>query len=301
MKQFTKIADEKGTLSEGPIWDYKNNVLYWTDIIEGVLFRTTPESSSYEKLIEGKNIGGFALNETGGLVCACWDGFYFWTENDGFSLIATEHEGISLRFNDTTTDAKGRFYAGSAYIDPDNPNFQRGKLYQLNNDASIRVLEENLDLANGMGFSPDNHTFYLTDCVKREIYAYDYDLDSGLISNKRLFVKVQDSEGIPDGMTVDSNGNVWSAQWYGQCIVQYSPSGQLLQKIETPMKQTSSLIFGGKNFEDLYITTAAGSWKSPYAPAGYDYNATNIGGPVYRTNVNCSGKKEYYANINKDK
>ena len=162
-------------------------------------------------------------------------------------------------------------------------------------------MEEGVHLSNGLGFSPDNKILYYTDTVFRTIYAYDYNLKNGSISNRRVFVKVPDDEGIPDGMTVDSEGFVWSAHWYGSCIVRYDPEGKINMRLKTPAKQTSSLIFGGKDLTDIYVTTSEKSVKLHIAPEGYDFDALDIGGPVYRYNLGIKGKPEYLADISINK
>ena len=116
----------------------------------------------------------------------------------------------------------------------------------MEKDGSLAVLDEGIHLSNGLGFSPDLKTLYYTDTIPRVIYAYDYDVKKGAVSNRRVFVKVPDTEGIPDGMTVDSEGYIWSAQWYGSCIMRYDPDGKVERCIKTPAKQTTSLIFGGR-------------------------------------------------------
>lgn len=293
--QFTTIADLGGGLSEGPLWDPDTSHLWWTDIQGGCVYRYDPEDG-IETVTTGKNVGGFALDKNGGLTCACLDGLYRWNEADGFRLLARDFAGNTLRFNDVTVDARGRFLCGSAFCDPDKP-FESGKLFSVGGDGSIAILEEDLLLSNGIGFSTDSSTLYVTDSVRRLIYAYDYDLESGTVANRREFVKVGESEGIPDGLTVDSEGFVWSAQWYGACVVRYDQDGVVERRIDTPMKQTSSVMFGGKEMDELFITTAGPSWRSPWAPPGYDFDVPNIGGPVYSCRPGVQGVLEHKTDI----
>src|SRR5207247_7061215 len=137
-------------------------------------------------------------------------------------------------------------------------------------------VEEGVELANGLGFSPDNRTLYFTDSAARKIYAYDVQPETGRLSNRRIFASVTADEGLPDGLTVDAEGFVWSAQWYGSQVVRYDPDGKVERRIAMPITQVSSVAFGGENLTDLYITSAGGSWASQLAPPGYNFDAPNI-------------------------
>ena len=117
------------------------------------------------------------------------------------------------------------------------------------------------------------------------------------MKNRRVFVQVPDHEGIPDGLTVDAEGYVWSAQWYGGSIVRYDPEGKIERRINLLVRQTASLAFGGDDFTDIFVTTSAKKIKLRIAPKGYNYEADNIGGAVYRLNIGIKGKKEHRANI----
>jgi len=298
MPHFDIIANLGSELGEGPIWDTQKQQLWWTDIFGGFVYCYNPVSEKLETVIEGHQIAGFSLNEPGGLICAHLnDGLQLWTEKGGFKLIAKEFEGIELAFNDSTADANGRYYICSKYYDPDNADYRLGKLFQVGNDGSISIRDEGLHLGNGMGFSPDNRTFYLADSVARKIYAYDFDLASGVFSNKRTLITLKEQDGLPDGLTVDAAGFIWCAMWYGSCVIRFDPEGREERRLPTPMKQTSSVMFGGADLTDLYITTAGMSWRSHLAPAGYDFDASNIGGPVYRYRADIMGKVEYKADV----
>ena len=106
-----------------------------------------------------------------------------------------------------------------------------------------------------MGYSPDESIMYYTDSSVRTIYAYDYDRATGSVSNRRDFVKLPDTAGVPDGMTVDSEGYVWTAVWFDGCIVRFDPDGVEERRIALPAIQTSSVMFGGPDLTDIYVTT----------------------------------------------
>lgn len=298
MDKFEVISDYAYLCGESPMWDSVKNEFWWSDMLSGCIYKYNPREGSIRKAAEGKNVSGFTMNRGGGLVCACHQGLYLWDDKNGFRLVADTHKGDFLRSNDAIADAKGRFLFGTTFYGPENASdYPLGKLYKVEKNGSIHILEEGVHLSNGLGFSPDNRILYYTDTVLRIIYAYDYDLEKGSVSNRRIFVKVPDNEGIPDGMTVDAEGYVWSAQWYGSCIVRYDPEGKVDRYVRTPALQTSSLVFGGEDLTDIYVTSAAKSVRLHVAPAGYNFNASDFGGPVYRYNFGIKGRAEYFADI----
>lgn len=124
----------------------------------------------------------------------------------------------------------------------------------------------------------------------RTIYAYDYDAGVGVVSNRRVFVKVPGTEGLPDGLAVDAEGFVWSGQWYGSCVVRYDPAGREERRLTLPAKQVTSLAFGGDDFTEIFITSAAESGSLPIMPTGYDPTTGYFGGCLYRTNLGIPGR-----------
>jgi sugar lactone lactonase YvrE len=146
--------------------------------------------------------------------------------------------------NDCTADSRGRLYSGTTYFDA-AADYKLGYLLRVDNAGKTSILDEGFHLSNGLAFSPDDRTLYFTDSIARRIYAYDYDLATGNIRNRRVLVDVPRTEGVPDGLAVDSEGFLWSAQWYGSSIVRYDPDGKVERRIATPAKQTSCCAFGG--------------------------------------------------------
>lgn len=299
MENYTVISSAADLCGECPMWDPEKKVLLWSDMLAGILFKYDPADGSKTEIAHGKNVSGFALNGKNGLICATHQGIFLWEGVTGYRLLAESFEGEHLGCNDAIADPRGRFLFGTTYYNPESciTGYKLGKLFKVEKDGALSVLDDGLHLSNGFGFSPDNKTMYLTDTVTRLIYAYDYDAEKGAISNKRIFVKVPDTEGIPDGMTVDAAGYVWSAQWYGSRVVRYDPDGKVERVIKTPMMQTSSVMFGGDDYTDLYVTTAAKSVRLSCAPKGYDFDGDNIGGPLYRYNFGIPGRPEFISDV----
>ncbi len=191
--------------------------------------------------------------------------------------------------NDCTADPAGRLLAGSWFYHP-SKDYPLGYLVRVDTDGTAHVIDEGFHLANGLGFSPNGRTLYFTDSAVRRIYAYDYDVSTGMARNRRVFVKVPDERGLPDGLTVDAEGFVWSAEWYGSRVVRYDPDGKLERTISTPAKQASSLTFGGPDLRHIFITSASKSEAMPVMPPGYDPYTGYFGGALYVINAGISGK-----------
>jgi len=297
MNSFDIISNDKYLIGESPIWDYSNNVLLWADLLTGCIYEYDVKSGIVTMIADNINVTGFAINKTG-FIIAGGKGIYLYDRNEKLELLSDSFEGQPLKCNDSIADPKGRFLFGTIYYrDNCNGEYPLGKLYKVDHDGKIGILDEGFHHVNGLGFSSDNKTLYFTDTVLRTIYAYDYDQAVGTVKNRRVFVKVSDYDGIPDGLTVDAQGYVWSAQWYGGCIVRYDPDGRIERRIQLPVKQISSLAFGGDELTDVYVTTAGKNIKLSIAPKGYDYSSKNVGGFVYRCNLGIRGKKEFIANI----
>ncbi len=186
--------------------------------------------------------------------------------------------------------------SGTTYFDP-TIDYKLGYLVRIDKRGEVSILDEGFHLSNGLAFSPDNRTLYFTDSIARRIYAYDYDVPSGDIRNRRVLVEVPRTEGIPDGLTVDAQGFLWSAQWYGSSVVRYDPDGEIERRIATPAKQASCCAFGGPNLDDLYITSAARSEITPEIPVGYDPEIGYLGGSLYRTHAGVQGRAQSKADI----
>lgn len=295
MATIEKIAEVEAMVGEGPVWDPDGNTLMWTDIRTGRFFHYDPATNQNRQVHDGFNVGGFAFNEYGGLVACIWDGIVLWKSDDEWVRIFDEtHDGEPLRFNDVTADPGGRMFAGSL-IDGGV-----GKLYRFDPDGGVEVIEEGIGCSNGMGYSPDESIMYYTDSAVRTIYKYDYDRATGSVSNRRDFVKLPDTAGVPDGMTVDAEGFVWTAVWFDGCIIRFDPDGVEERRIALPAIQTSSVMFGGADLTDIYVTTAGTEVEpgSPLDPKDYDwetYGQSYRGGGLFRVRQDIQGKPEYKA------
>src|SRR5438874_572771 len=238
------VADDKNRCGEAPIWDTGSQRLIWADIERALVYEWSPARARKSILSRDLPVSGIALNAGETFAFAGAAGLHVWHSQGDYRTVLSEHEGEKLAFNDIIADPKGRIYAGTLFWGPNGMD-KRGKLYLINNDGSARVVDEGIELSNGLGLSPDYGTLYYADSAARKIYAYDVQIETGGLSNKRVFVKVPANEGIPDGLTVDAEGFVWCAHWYGAQVVRYDPEGKAERRIAMPVRQVSSVAFGG--------------------------------------------------------
>lgn len=252
MDEVRHVLSLQNELGEGPLWNVAEQRLYWVDILGRRVHRLHPASQVHEVFDLGAQVCALAFRQGGGRVVATQHGFAFWDEGaTSLRYIADpEAHKPTTRFNDGAVDRLGRFWAGTMG-DPFN-----NALYRLDADLSLRRMETGIDISNGIGWSPDNRTMYYTDSTPARIYAYDFDLASGEIANRRVFVDSSAESGVPDGLTVDSQGCIWSARWGGWRLDRYDPDGRLMRSVAMPVEFPTSVMFGGADLDVLYVTSA---------------------------------------------
>jgi sugar lactone lactonase YvrE len=252
MTQAELFLASKNKLGEGPLWHPEQELLYWVDIEGHSFHRFCPDSFTQETIEVGQPLGCLAFRKSGGLVLALQDGLCFWDPDGGKLEIVRnpEEDRENSRFNDGRVDSRGRFWAGTLGDD------HHSNLYRLDPDRSLHVMESGITISNGIGWNPENTRMYFTDTPTGVIYQYDFDQETGSISNPREFVRVPPEAGVPDGLTVDREGFVWSAHWDGWRISRYDPEGMVERVIYLPVQRPTSCTFGGTNLDQLFITSA---------------------------------------------
>lgn len=256
MNDVERVLTVTNQLGEGSIWHPDDGALYWIDIDERKIFRFYPSTERLESFDVETRVTALAMRASGGFITATDQGLAYWdAQTRELSFISDpEADKPSVRFNDGAVDRQGRFWAGSMNeVDFATPD---GSLYRLDPDGSIHTMEVETTVSNGIGWSPDNATMYFTDSMRQVILAYDYDSATGAISNRRPFAQVSEEGVLPDGLTVDSEGFVWSAQWGGGNVTRYDPNGAVDRVIRLPAQQITCPAFGGENLDELYITSA---------------------------------------------
>lgn len=259
MHPISPLFDVVAEHGESPVWDPAGQTLYWVDLLQGAYFSANVGSGPITRHAVGQPLGVLALREQGGLVMALRDGFALYNDTTKeltwlHGRLAAQLDGHhpEARFNDGAVDPAGRFLAGTMLFDGREAV---GQLYSLGEDRQLDLLEQALFVTNGMDWSPDGKTFFLTDTGHHVIYAYDYDVLSGTMANRREFIRFQDDE-FPDGMTVDAAGGFWVAMWGGGCIRRFDASANPLETIELPVTHPTSCCFGGNELKELFITTS---------------------------------------------
>lgn len=243
------------TLGEAPFWFADEGALYWVDIDGKRVLRMIPESGHRRTFAQDHEVGCIVPRSGGGFVAGFDSGLaYVSADLMSVELFASpESDMPATRFNDGKCDRRGRFWVASADRSEAEP---LGSLYCLNGSGHLIRALSGVVVGNGMGWSPDNGTMYFTDSGFGTIFALDYDIETGEVRNRRAFVKVDDQVGLPDGLTVDAEGFIWSAHWSGGRITRYDPDGRIDRVVDMPVPNVTSLTFGGPNLDQLFVTTA---------------------------------------------
>lgn len=243
----------KAVHGEGPVWDPVSQQLYWVDISEGNFFRGKLSDNKVETYPVGQPVGVLALMEEEKVIMGVKEGIGIYSlPEKRLQLIFTLPKSGDIRFNDGTVDPQGRFVAGTMQTNGETPV---GKLYSMDAGQKVIILKEALFIPNGMKWSRDNKTFFLTDTPKHVIYAFDYEPETGKIFNQRHYIDFEKDE-FPDGMCLDEDGGFWVALWGGSKILRFDKTGKRLDQIKLPVPYTTSCCFGGANKNMLFITTS---------------------------------------------
>jgi len=256
--RITSVIDLKPSLGEGPVWDAQTSLLWWIDSIDGRVYRHREDGADLQVWDVREKIGSMAMFADGNsLLLAQQTGLYRYDlASDARTLIHDPEPDLPAnRLNDGKVDPKGRFVFGSMDTLEEAAS---GRLYRLDPDLSLHVLDEGIICSNGPCFSPDGSILYFADTWTGDIWAYDYDQTSGNVSNRRVFVTVDTSDGgAVDGMTVDAEGFLWQAHVYGGKLNRYDPDGTLERSIDMPVLKVTCPTFGGENLDRLFVTTMA--------------------------------------------
>lgn len=242
-------------LGEGPVWSAADRRLLFVDILAPSVIAADPATGTFQTRPMPELVGAVVPRRRGGYVAAMQTGFksFDWSSPSISTIAHPEADKPGNRFNDGKCDRRGRFLAGTLAI---NTVPGEGALWRLDPDGRTTKLDSGFHISNGLGWSPDDRLFYFTDSRPRRIYVYDYDIESGAVANRRLFVQLPEGVGLPDGLTVDAEGFVWSAHWDGWCVTRYAPDGSVDRVINLPVPRPTSCCFGGPDLTTLYITTA---------------------------------------------
>jgi sugar lactone lactonase YvrE len=290
-------------LGEGPIWNNSTQQLYWTDIFQKRIWVYDPSKQQSQVFWEGElQVGGFAFTRAGGMLL-CTDRGVYLLSSEALNQRMPEDVRRAVprivfdipmapdeMFNDITVDPLGRVYAGTL-----NRKMMTGTLYRLEKGKDPQPIITGVKCSNGMSFSMDESFFFHTDSARYTITRYRYDRNTGEISSPSIFYQGDEAHGLPDGMTVDTQDHVWAAFWSASVVRRLSPAGKIVAEIPIPAKQPSSVMFGGADLSDLYITTACESAVD--ISKGYDEHGVFLGGPLFRVHTQVKGRAEWLADF----
>lgn len=250
------VIDHQCELGEGPVWDAQKQIILWLDIKQGKIHQFNPINNQHNYFNVGEMVGCIVPREQGGFIAGLANGVAFINiENNTVQHIVNPEEGIGNRFNDGKCDASGRFWVGTMSLKEEE---NKGNLYVVENDLFIKKKIDNLTIPNGLAWNADNTIMYFINTPTDYVFAFDYNIENGEISNQRVAIDLSHEDGHADGMTIDEEGMLWIAFYGGWRVARYNPvTGKLLQQIEMPVENVTCCTFGGANLNDLYITTAS--------------------------------------------
>lgn len=260
----TCLVDCKDKLGEGCFWDADAQTLWWLDaILPSSIHRLQVASGAYRRWWFSEMVTSMARRRDGTLIVGSAKGINFFNPETGALSPVREIEPgkPGNRGNDGACDALGRFWFGTMMNNvgeggADLPiSAATGTLFRIGADGTATAMEHSIGVSNGPCWSPDNRIFYFTDSRAQIIWAYDFDLEAGTITNRRV---LNDSKGFgyPDGATVDRDGFLWSARWEGSCVLRIDPKGRIDRVVPMPAKRVTNVCFGGTRLDTLYVTTS---------------------------------------------
>jgi sugar lactone lactonase YvrE len=262
MLDVERVGDLACSVGESPTWSALEAAWYWVDITARTIWRLDSSSGALRSWRTPEMVACIAVKSGGGLVVGMETGiFSLELKADGEvaaeRLAAPQELGPGMRFNDGKCDRQGRFWSGTMFMDMAAAR-PVGQLYRYSAaDGLSAPLVSNLLTQNGLAWSPDGRTMYLSDShpASQRVWAFDYDVDAGVPHNRRLFADMTAMRGRPDGATVDSDGCYWIAGNDGSCLLRFTPEGRLDREIDLPVSKPSMCCFGGPALDTLLVTS----------------------------------------------
>lgn len=281
------LIDANAQLSEGPVWDDRSQVLYWVDIEGRRLHRYDPTTHQDQSYFMPSRIGMACLTHDNRVLVALEKGLYFVQPDNAVQLFYGDMERPleRNRLNDGKCDAAGRLWVGSMNMDVVSG---QASLYCVTPDAQCIQVVEGVTVSNGIEWSLDGRYMYYIDTPSGFLWRFDFDLETGCLTNRVPLIDYRNEEGNFDGMTMDREGFLWIAHWGGFQVSKWDPvSGKKVLSVKVPVPNPSCCAFGGPNLDTLYITTATGRDKTvkrdyPQSGSLYTYQDETKGLPTRR-------------------
>ncbi|MFD4971711.1 SMP-30/gluconolactonase/LRE family protein [Streptomyces sp. NPDC058424] len=252
MSRIDVVAGNRALVAESPTWDERDGSLLWVDIIRGEVHRFRPESGADTVVAQlPVTVGSVVARQSTGLVVAAGMSFALLDEATGeLTPLATVDHGD--RMNEARCDPAGRLWGGTLTA-AQRPG--ASSLYRLDPDGRLVTVLDDVALSNGLAWSPDGTLMYYADTVTERIDVFDYDLETGVASDRRTFADLHDCPGRPDGLSIDAEGGLWVAMARGGAVRRFDPKGRLDEVLDMPVPGITSCAFGGEDLRDLYVTT----------------------------------------------
>ncbi|XP_027132245.1 regucalcin isoform X1 [Larimichthys crocea] len=282
-----ECAVKTGSLiGEGPVWEESEQTLLFVDIAGQKIHQWSSTTNQIQS-VETADMVGFAVpRQSGGYVAGVGRSIVAvdWSTQMMSSLVEVDEDKPNNRLNDGKVDPVGRLLAGTMgkEVRPAEVQRQQGSLFSVTSDLIVTKHLNQVDISNGLDWSLDQKTFFYIDSLSRTVDAFDYDSHSGQIGNRRVVYRMEEGEGLPDGMTLDVDDRLWVACYNGGRVINIDPAtGVRLQTVSLPVMKTTSCCFGGPDFSDLYVTSASlgldQSEKRQQPLAGDTFRVTGLG------------------------
>jgi sugar lactone lactonase YvrE len=254
--QIDLALDVTADLGEGPIWDAARGCLLFVDIMEGDVHAFDPATGVDAIYEVGQPVGAVVPTVRGDWLAAVRDGFVRVDPATSATTLAAivEEDRPDNRMNDGYCDPRGRFWAGTMSM---NHVREAGALYRFDPNGQVTRMLTGVTTSNGIDWSPDGRLLYYVDTGTGRIDVFDFDLDRGVITARRVFAAIPEQDGKPDGLIVDADGFLWLALWGGSAVHRYAPDGRRNRTITLPVTHPTKCAFGGPDLSDLYITSAS--------------------------------------------
>jgi L-arabinonolactonase len=244
---------------ESPFWSAVDDAFFWVDIPAGQIHRWSPADNTSASWQLPEQIGCIARQTDGNMLAACESGIYSASlqsaQATAVKQVGIEHPAPDMRFNDGRCDRRGRLWVTTFMMSSDKRPV--GGLFRYTREGLSQPLMDGFMTPNGMAFSPDNRTLYIADshASVRKVWAVDFDLEDGVLGNKRLFVDMAGYAARPDGAAIDTQGCYWVAGMDDGCILRFTPGGVLDRVLRLPVRYPTMCSFGGKDMKSMFITS----------------------------------------------
>ena len=263
--EIERIVDAKNVIGETPVWSVAQQVLYWIDCEDPKLQRWNPTNGEVTQWPMPERIGGFALKEGGGMLVVLAGGLYDFDLASGeLSLRVKSPLSDPLALHECACDPTGRFWVGAMNqtVGAGNAHPGGAALFRLEGDALVKEAD-GFSCANGLAFSPDGCTLYISDSTTQRCDKYPLDPKTGKLGKRETFFSLQPDQGFVDGAAVDTEGAYWCPLVYTARLRRTLPDGTADLEVMLPFNNPTMVAFGGKDMKTVFVTSTSQSIGTP--------------------------------------